>query len=893
MSETNDTGDGVRPVDADPVRRLGANTPIVVTSRVAWVVESGTVELFAQHETGGELGRRHLLTSVAPGGLVWPGPGWVADPGWRVVAVGQPGTTVRALAMSDVEHDRGSDAWQQVYDLAQAVSGVDDDQRPGQDRSDAEPPTLAGAAAAFAASFSHAVETFVTAEGDEARRLAARPAAEHHRLDVALTELASVMEGDVDRGLSADGHTQIGQVLRRVGQHIGLDVPDTPPAGVGRRSIVVEWAHAAGARVRVVSLASDWWKRPGLPMVGYVDAGTRPVALLPGRGRWHLFDPTQPADVRLDSSTAKDLASTAHVLYPTLPRGSVSAWDLVRFALHGRRRDAWQLLGLGLLAGVLALVTPVVVSIVYDVVLPGGYLSELVVAAAFLGLAAVTATLATLSRNLVLVRLAGIAETRIDPAIIDRLLRIDAAGLRESTDLATMSSGDLANRINGLQRIRGAATGSVASAILTLLFSVVSLAFVFIYSVALGLVAVVTLAVTMVMLGLLLRLVLRHTRQSYDVAGRLNGLLLQATQGIAKLRVAGAEPRFIRRWASDYRVQQAETYEGGRATNWITAITGALPALVVIPVYAVAATTLRSSLSSGQFLGVIAALGQFAGAVAVVSVSLSQILLTAPLWARLASVLDVGSEPGGEAAPTPLAGRVELADVSFSYRRGDPPVLRNVSLHAAPGEFVAITGPSGGGKSTLIRLILGLERPMSGAVLIDDRDTRQLDMAQVRRSVGVVPQEGQPLPGTVMDTILGAHPGTESEAWAAASAAGIADDIRAMPMQMHTVVGEGGAAFSGGQVQRLLIARALARRPALVLLDEATSALDDRTQADLSARLDALSMTRIAIAHRLSTIRHADRIYVIDQGTVVESGAFDELVAAEGAFARLARRQLT
>jgi ABC-type bacteriocin/lantibiotic exporter with double-glycine peptidase domain len=258
-----------------------------------------------------------------------------------------------------------------------------------------------------------------------------------------------------------------------------------------------------------------------------------------------------------------------------------------------------------------------------------------------------------------------------------------------------------------------------------------------------------------------------------------------------------------------------------------------------------------------------------------------------PLLTERVELSEAAADPGV------LDGHLELAGVTFSYRADQPPALVDVSMHAAPGELVAVVGPSGAGKSTLLRLMLGFEQPVRGSVLYDHRELGSLDVEAVRRQVGVVIQSAQLSAGSILQNIVGVLPFTEEQAWAAAEQAGVAVDIRAMPMGMQTIVTEGGATFSGGQRQRLMIARALLRRPKILIFDEATSALDNETQAIVTASLAELGATRIVIAHRLSTIQDADRLYVMDGGRIVESGSYLELLGAGGLFTRLAHRQLT
>jgi ATP-binding cassette subfamily C protein len=256
----------------------------------------------------------------------------------------------------------------------------------------------------------------------------------------------------------------------------------------------------------------------------------------------------------------------------------------------------------------------------------------------------------------------------------------------------------------------------------------------------------------------------------------------------------------------------------------------------------------------------------------------------------VASAPEVSS--GGGIDPGELRGAVELSHIAFRYGGGGPAVLEDVSFAAAPGEFVAIVGPSGAGKSTLFRVLLGFEEPESGTVSYDGQSLSDLDARAVRRQLGVVIQNARILAGTIFQNIVGAANLTLDDAWDAARIAGIAEDIARLPMGMHTFISDSAAAFSGGQRQRLLIARAVVARPRVLLFDEATSALDNRTQAAVSAALDELQATRIVIAHRLSTIRHADQILVVERGRITERGRYDELMDRGGPFSTLARRQI-
>jgi ABC-type bacteriocin/lantibiotic exporter with double-glycine peptidase domain len=275
------------------------------------------------------------------------------------------------------------------------------------------------------------------------------------------------------------------------------------------------------------------------------------------------------------------------------------------------------------------------------------------------------------------------------------------------------------------------------------------------------------------------------------------------------------------------------------------------------------------------------------------STALLGTLAVIPLYEQAKPILTSLPEVDtAKADPGVLAGDIELEHLVFRYQADGPPVLRDVTIRIRAGEFVAFVGPSGSGKSTLLRLLLGFEVPEAGAVYYDGQELAGLDIQSVRRQIGVVLQNGRLMSGDIFTNITGSSPATLDDAWEAARMAGFDEDIKSMPMGMHTVVSEGGGTLSGGQRQRLMIARAIVQRPRILFFDEATSALDNRTQSIVSTSLDRLQATRIVVAHRLSTIVHADRIYVVEAGRVVQSGTYEQLISQDGLFAELAARQL-
>jgi ABC-type bacteriocin/lantibiotic exporter with double-glycine peptidase domain len=406
-------------------------------------------------------------------------------------------------------------------------------------------------------------------------------------------------------------------------------------------------------------------------------------------------------------------------------------------------------------------------------------------------------------------------------------------------------------------------------------FSLFSFAVIYYYSAQLGLLATLMGAI---IIGVTLAggyFQLRYQRRETELLGQVSSLVLQMLTGIAKLRVAGAELRAFSVWAERYSAQKSNAFKAQSAANAVTVFNSASGVLTSLVIFASVAYFMGGSVSTGDFVAFNTAFAQFLFASAGITAAFTIIFQAAPFYERAKPILRTLPEVDMEKPdPGVLRGRVEVNHVSFRYDPDGPLVLDDVSLRAEPGEFVAIVGPSGAGKSSLFHDLAGL------------------NVQAVRRQMGVVLQNGRLMSGTIFQNIAGVSALTMDQAWEAARMAGLDKDIEMMPMRMFTFLGEGTSAISGGQRQRLMIARAIASKPRIVLFDEATSALDNRTQAIVSSSMENLKATRIVIAHRLSTIMNADRIYVIVAGRIAQSGTYAELMEREGPFRDLAARQI-
>ncbi len=502
-------------------------------------------------------------------------------------------------------------------------------------------------------------------------------------------------------------------------------------------------------------------------------------------------------------------------------------------------------------------------------------------------MAALSGSIFQLTRSIAVLRLGGKADGRVQAAVWDRLLSLPVTFFRRYT------VGDLANRSLGVNAIREMLTGNVLTLLLGAVFSVFSFALLFYYSWRLALIATALVLLLSGVTAGLVYLQIRHQRALLDLQGKIASLLFGLINGIAKLRVAGAEARAYARWAERFAEQRRRTLAAQRAANVqaaYNAVYGVLTSLIIFAVVGYAST---ETMPIGEFLAFSAAFGQFLAATLSLVSAFSSVLTMVPIYERLSPILTTVPEVDeSKAEPGDLAGEIEFSHVSFRYQGDGPLILDDVSFRAGPGEFIALVGPSGAGKSTCLRLILGFEKPTSGSIYFDGQDLAGLAVQSVRRQIGVVLQTGRPMAGSIFSNITGSSNLGIDDAWEAARAAGLEEDIKAMPMGMHTVISEGAETFSGGQKQRILIARAIVNRPRIILFDEATSALDNRTQEIVSRSLERLKATRIVIAHRLSTIQNADRIYVVDGGRVVEEGSYQDLLHRNGPFARLAERQI-
>ena len=431
---------------------------------------------------------------------------------------------------------------------------------------------------------------------------------------------------------------------------------------------------------------------------------------------------------------------------------------------------------------------------------------------------------------------------------------------------------------------------TVLSTGLTSLFSIIYISQIFVYAPTLVVPALIILLVT-VIFSLVSSLVqMKISTRQIELSSKENGMTYSLITGIQKIKLAGAEKRAFARWGNLYAKSAKMMYNPPMFIKINSVISLAISLAGTIIMYSM---SVRSGISVADYYAFNTAYGMVSGsfmALAGIALSAAQIrpilTMVKPFFDTIPEISD------GKQVLTRLSGGIELNNVSFRYEENMPLIVDDMSLKIRPGQYVAIVGKTGCGKSTLMRLLLGFERSQKGALYYDGKDLERIDLRSLRRRIGVVMQNGKLFLGDIYSNIIISAPWlSQSDAWEAAELAGIADDIRKMPMGMNTVISEGSGGISGGQRQRLMIARAIAPKPKILMFDEATSALDNLTQKKVSESLATLKCTRIVIAHRLSTIKQCDRIIVLDKGKIIEDGKYDELIAANGFFAELVARQ--
>ncbi|MFD7257924.1 NHLP bacteriocin export ABC transporter permease/ATPase subunit [Streptomyces sp. NPDC059874] len=693
--------------------------------------------------------------------------------------------------------------------------------------------------------------------------------------------------GRAHRGADADATFAVCRLVAHDAR-ITLSEPGETSTPSERTDPVERIALASRIRTRTVRLSGPWWRENSGPLVGRREKDGTPVALLWRRGGYEAVDPATGMRQRIGRADAAAYEPRAVMFYRPLPDGRVGMPALIRFSVRGTLPELRSIVLGGLVAVALGALVPMATGQVLGRYVPRAENDLIVQTALALIATAVVSAAFMLLQNTSILRMEGRIEATLQPAVWDRLLRLP------TKFFTGRSTGELASAAMGISAIRRVLSGIGSVCVQASAVGTVNLVLLLVYSVPLAMTALAMLAViAAVFLGLGLWQ-LRYQRRLIKLGNQLNNQAFQTLRGLPKLRVAAAESFAYAAWAREFARTRELQQRIGRLQNVITVLGAVYLPLCTLVMFVLLAGPARGAMSAAEFLTfstaltmLLSSVTQLTGALISAAAVLPMFEQVKPILRELPEVARSGKRPGD------LTGVVEAKNLSYRYGEDGPLVLDDINFHIRQGEFVAVVGASGCGKSTLLRLLIGFDKPSEGSVLYDGQDLAALDQAAVRRQCGVVLQNAQPFTGSILDCIRGSGVFSLEEAWEAAAMAGLAEDIKAMPMGMHTMLSDGGGTISGGQRQRLMIAQALIRKPRVLFFDEATSALDNEAQRVVMGSTRSLRATRIVIAHRLSTITDADRVIVMSDGRIVQQGPPAALLAdTAGLFHDLVRRQL-
>ncbi len=641
-----------------------------------------------------------------------------------------------------------------------------------------------------------------------------------------------------------------------------------------------------GMMQRTIELEEGWYNDAYGPVIAFTREGGRPVAVFPDfLHGYYYHDQANGKKIKLGRKTSSVFDREAICFYHPLPMKKLGIPDLIIFMKQCMDINDWLLLIVSTLAlSAVGLLVPQITAALTGPVLDSRNAGVLIGAAVCLICVTISSGLIETIKGMFNKRIELKISIGVESAMMMRLISLPVSFFRQ------YSPGELQNRSLSVNLLCSLIQNIVMATGLTALGSLLYLTQIMRFTPALMYPAVIVILASVFVSLITTYVQMGISRKKMKQAAKEAGLSYALITGMQKIRLAGAEKRAFAKWLEQYAKSAELEYNPPVFIKLNQVLSTGITLFSTVIFYYVA---VKNGIDQASYFAFTAAYG-------VVMTAFMQAVSIASSAAEIRPILEM-AEPFLNTVPeisesrelvTSISGRVELDHVTFRYDENTPYILNDLSLSIKPGDYVAIVGRTGCGKSTLIRLLLGFEEPEKGAVYYDGRDIKTLDVGSLRRQIGTVTQNGGLFQGDIFSNISITSPFmTVEEAWEAAETAGIAEDIRNMPMGMYTLISEGQGGISGGQKQRLMIARAVASKPKLLIFDEATSALDNVTQKQVSESLDRMGCTRIVVAHRLSTIRHCDRIVVLDGGRIIEDGTYDELIEKGGFFAELVERQ--
>lgn len=700
----------------------------------------------------------------------------------------------------------------------------------------------------------------------------------------ALEQISGSVTGKRISATVADERLRSLDAINQVLGYFGKRPCDMPEKITDLEGQIAYAVRPYGIMHRTVKLDKGWYKNAiGVMLAEKKDGGV--ATLLPGKISGYYFYDTDGQKKKLNEKTEELFKPEATAFYNPLPNKKLGVAALMRYAFGNLSySDDILVVAVTFIVSLIGLITPKLNQILFSTVIESNSVRLLVSIAIFTICVSVSTTLFGVVNSLLNARITTKVSTAVQSATMMRILSLPTSFFKD------YSAGELTSRSTYIGSLCQIIMSTTIATGLTSVFSLIYIAQIFAFAPSLVAPALVIILAT-VLLSLLTTFVqMSVSKRQMEIGTKDSGLSYSLIAGIQKIKLSGAEKRAFSKWGNLFAQNAQLSYNPPVVLklNSVFSLTISMVGTIVMYYMAV-----KSGVSVADYYAFNASYGMVSGAFLALVAIATTFAQIKPVVEMAKPILEATPEVAEVLTPVDrISGNIEINGASFRYKENEPPIFSNLSLKIKAGQYVAIVGKTGCGKSTLIRLLLGFEKPQRGAVYYDGKDISNLDLQSLRKKLGVVTQDGKLFQGDIYSNIVISAPHlTLDEAWEAAEVAGIADDIRAMPMGMHTMISEGTGGISGGQKQRVMIARAIAPKPKVLIFDEATSALDNITQKKVSDALAELKCTRIVVAHRLSTIRQCDRIIVLDGGKIIEDGTYDELIEAKGFFAELVERQ--